>query len=288
MLTLIVNPTAGTGYAQKVAAQLEAALQKRGVSHELIFTEHPGHATELAQAAAQRSDCEAVLSVGGDGTAYEVACGLLHTQKPLGMIPAGTGNDFIKTTGTPKDPMAALDFILTHKPRPVDIGRLNDRMFLNVCGTGFDVMVLDFAESAKKYARGLFPYMIGLIRAIFHYAPVHVQLEIDGKPMEQDALVCTIANGRFIGGGIPICPSADPGDGLLDLLVVQNVPRRRIVRYLPALMSGKLLTLPISKHLRCKKIKLVAPGMRLNVDGEIFTMDEADFAVLPGQLMLYW
>ena len=288
MLTLIVNPTAGTGYAQKVAAQLEAALQKRGVSHELIFTEHPGHATELAQAAAQRSDCEAVLSVGGDGTAYEVACGLLHTQKPLGMIPAGTGNDFIKTTGTPKDPMAALDFILTHKPRPVDIGRLNDRMFLNVCGTGFDVMVLDNAENAKKHFRGLLPYMIGLLRAIFHYHPVHVCLQVDGQSMEKDVLVGTIANGRYIGGGIPICPAAEPGDGLLDLLVVDDVPRRRIPRYLPALMGGKLLTLPIAKHVRCREITLRSPSMRLNVDGEIFTMDEADFAILPGALLLYW
>ncbi len=288
MLTLIVNPTAGNGYAQKVAEQLRTELEKRGVPHRFCYTERPGHATELAQQAAAQEDCTAVLSVGGDGTAYEVACGLMNTGKPLGMIPAGTGNDFIKTTKTPKDPLEALTFILEHTARPIDIGRLNDRMFLNVCGTGFDVMVLDFAESAKKYARGLLPYMIGLIRAIFHYVPVHVQLEIDGKPMEQDALVCTIANGRFIGGGIPICPAADPGDGLLDLLIVQNVPRRRIVRYLPALMSGKLLTLPISKHLRCKKIKLVSPGMRLNVDGEIFTMGEADFAVLPGRLMLYW
>ena len=288
MLTLIVNPTAGSGYARKVAPQLHTALEERGIDHEMVYTQYPGHATKLALQAAQRSDCEAVLAVGGDGTAYEVACGLMNTGKALGMIPAGTGNDFIKTIGTPAKPLAALAFILDHKPRPVDIGRLNQRMFLNVCGTGFDVTVLDYAQAAKKYARGLLPYLIGLIRAIFHYQPVQVRVSADGHRMEQAVLVCSIANGRFIGGGIPICPAADPGDGWLDLVTVDNVPRRRIPRYLPTLLLGRILRIPASHHLRCKKIVLDAPGMRLNVDGEILSMDHAEFSILPGQLLLYW
>ena len=81
MLTLIVNPTAGNGYAQKVAEQLRTELEKRGVPHRFCYTERPGHATELAQQAAAQEDCTAVLSVGGDGTAYEVACGLMNTGK---------------------------------------------------------------------------------------------------------------------------------------------------------------------------------------------------------------
>ena len=117
----------------------------------------------------------------------------------------------------------SLDFILSHAPRPVDIGRLNDRMFLNVCGTGFDVTVLEYEKAAKRYVRGLLPYLVGLIRAIFHYRPVRLHLVADGQTIQQELLVWAISNGRYIGGGIPICPVADPGDGWLDLVTVDNV-----------------------------------------------------------------
>ena len=103
MLTFIVNPAAGSGYALKIEAQLKAALEQRGIQAEFLRTEQPGHATQLSHAAAQRESCSGVVAVGGDGTAYEVACGLMGTSVPLGIIPAGTGNDFIKTVGIPKN-----------------------------------------------------------------------------------------------------------------------------------------------------------------------------------------
>lgn len=288
MLTFIVNPKAGNGLALRVEALLRQTLERQGIRHRLLRTERPGHATDLARRAAAQKGCDGVVSVGGDGTAYEVACGLLDSGVPLGIIPAGTGNDFIKTIKTPAKPLDALNFILTHPARPVDVGRLNDRLFLNVCGTGFDVQVLDGTLAAKKYVRGILPYLVGLFRAIFHYKPVHVALSVDDRELEQDALVCSIANGRYIGGGIPICPEAKPDDGLLDLVIVENKPKRLIPLYLPGLLLGRVLRFKITSHVRCRKIRLVSPGMRVNVDGEIFPMDEADFAALPGKLLLYW
>lgn len=288
MITFIVNPTAGNGYALKVETKLREEMARRGLEARYEHTKCPGHATLLAREAARLEDCGAVVSVGGDGTAFEVACGLAGGSVPMGIVPAGTGNDFIKTTGTPREPVAALAYILSGTPRPVDIGGLNDRLFLNVCGTGFDVTVLDYTLAAKKYVRGLLPYMIGLIRAIFHYQPVHVRCTADGATWEDDVLVCSVANGRYIGGGIPICPAAEPDDGLLDLVVVENVPRHRIPRFLPGLMMGKVLGFGITRHVRCRKVEILSPGMRLNVDGEIFPMDQARFTILPGTLMLYW
>ena len=181
LLTLIVNPTAGNGYALKMEEPIRQELEKRGVAHTILRTEYPGHATVLARRAAQEADCTGVVSVGGDGTAFEVACGLMGTDAPLGVIPAGTGNDFVKTVGIPRKPMAALEKILSGAPRPVDVGSMNDRLFLNVCGTGFDVTVLDYTVEAKKYVRGILPYLVGLVRAIAHYKPVHVRMEADGQ-----------------------------------------------------------------------------------------------------------
>lgn len=288
MLTFIVNPAAGHGYAAKIVKEITSVLQEQHEPWEILYTEYPGHATELARVAAGKEGCKAVIAVGGDGTDYETACGLMDSDVPMGIIPAGTGNDFIKTIGIPRKPVDALRFILNGKPRKVDIGRMNDRMFLNVCGTGFDVTVLDYTLAAKKYARGILPYLIGLVRGIFHHKGVQVKLTVDGKTIEKDVLVCSIANGRFIGGGIPICPEATADDGLLDVVVVNNKPRWMIPFYLPGLMLGKILRFPFTSHVRCSEVSLVSPGMRLNVDGEVFSMDQADFAVLPGKLNLYW
>lgn len=288
MLTFIVNPQAGSGYALKTEAQLKAELARREIESRFVRTDAPGHATALAHDAALKPDCTGVVAVGGDGTAFEVACGLMNTEVPLGIIPAGTGNDFIKTVGIPKKPLAALEVILSGRARPVDVGSLNDRLFLNVCGTGFDVTVLDYTLAAKKYARGILPYLIGLVRGIAHYKPVHVRFTADGKTEERDVLICSVANGRFIGGGIPICPDAAPDDGLLDLVVVENKPRWMIPFFVPSLLMGRVLKFSFTTHKRCSSVEILSKGMRLNVDGEILPMDQAFFHVQQGALALFW
>lgn len=287
MLTLIVNPAAGSGFALRMKEKLEEVLAANHVPHKILHTAGPGDATRLAHKAAAEPDCTGVVAVGGDGTCCETACGLLGTGVPLGIIPAGTGNDFIKSVHLPKDPMAALDIILKGNSQPIDVGRLNDRMFMNVCGTGFDVQTLEFTQKAKKYARGILPYMIGLLRAIFSFRPVHVSFTVDGVTQERDVLLCSIANGKYIGGGIPVCPSAQPDDGLLDMVIVETRPRWKIPFYLPGLMLGRIDRFKVTTHQRCSTMRIQSKGMRLNVDGEILPMDEADFEIMQGKLLLF-
>lgn len=288
MMTFIVNPAAGNGYALKIEKMIRDEMGRRGLLYEILHTEAPGHATELARNAAGNPDCSGVIAVGGDGTAFEVACGLMDTNVPFGIIPAGTGNDFIKSVSIPKDPMKALEYVLTREARPVDVGGLNDRLFLNVCGTGFDVTVLDYTLAAKKYVRGILPYLIGLVRGIAHYAPVHVRYSVDGQTKEQDVLICSVANGRYFGGGIAICPEASADDGLFDLVVVDNKPKWMIPFYIPALLMGRVLKFPFTTHYRCREAEIYSKGMRLNIDGEIKNIDRACFTMKQGAIKLFW
>jgi len=288
MYTFIVNPAAGNGYALKIEALIRSTMEEKRLSYEIMHTEHPEHATELARKAAEGGSSRCVVAVGGDGTAYEVACGLLGTGVAMGIVPAGTGNDFIKTVGIPKKPLQALDAILNGSARPVDVGRLNNRMFLNICGTGFDVQTLEYTLAAKKYVRGILPYLIGLVRAIFSYEPVHVSFTVDGETQERDVLLCSIANGQYFGGGIPVCPDARADDGLLDMVIVETKPRWKIPFYLPGLMMGKIDRFKVTTHKRCSSMTIRSKAMKLNVDGEILNMDEAEFEILPGKLLLYW
>lgn len=287
MLQLIVNPVAGSGLAKQIGEEAAKRLSDKGIPFQLHLTDHPGHATELARQAAAEGH-ETVIAFGGDGTVTETATGLRGTKTALGIVPSGTGNDFIKTVGIPKHWDEALDFILSHPARPVDSGLVNDRFFMNVCGTGFDVMVLDLAESAKKKVRGIWPYLYGVLRAITAFKPFEMHVEIDGKPMDGKYMICSIGNGRYIGGGIPITPLADVTDGMFDVLVVDAVPRWKIPFYLPSIMMGTLYKRRPAHRYLASSVSLSSPGMRLNMDGEILPMESAKFVCETDQLLLHW
>ncbi len=288
MIDVIINPIAGNGLAKRIGAKIMEALKNREIDCEAHFTTAPGHATVLAQECARRGS-QTVLAVGGDGTAYEVASGLCHTRTSLGLIPAGTGNDFVKTIGVPKDPMQALEHILTHAPRPVDMGKMNDQLFLNVCGTGFDVSVLEYTLKAKKLVRGMLPYLYGVIRTIFSFKPVQMRIVIDQKTtLEGTYLQCSVANGRYFGGGIAISPTSQVDDGLLDVVVLRSIPNWKMFFYLPGLVMGKADTFSITSHYRCTQVQIDATDMRLNVDGEILPVDTVSFSPVKDALLVHW
>lgn len=288
MIEVIVNPSAGNGRSKRIGEQIEARLKALNIPYHLSMTEYSFHATELAKAAAANG-ASTVLSVGGDGTAFETASGLLGTSTALGIIPAGTGNDFIKSANIPKDPLAALDYALSHSPRPVDVGQLNERMFLNVCGVGFDVMVLEYSLKAKKYAQGILPYLYGVLRTIFTIKPIQITYTLDNdEKINASVLIFSVANGKFIGGGIPIAPPAAVDDGFLDVVIVKSIPRWKIPFYLPGLMMGKITQYKICKHIRCKHIFLTGTQLHINIDGEILPMNDVTFSALPSALQLHW
>lgn len=286
MLYVICNPTAGNGRARKTGEMIQKALEKKGLEYEFHWTENPGHATALAKNA-QNAGAETVLAVGGDGTAFEVARGLLGGPCALGVIPAGTGNDFIKTLGLPKRPEEALEYVLSHPAEKTDVGEINGALFLNEIGTGFDVSVLEHAAKAKRFVRGILPYFYGVLRTIVHFHSIPVTYSVDGAaPVTADAFVVGVANGGIIGGGIVIAPGARADDGLLDVVIVEKIAGRSLLPRLIGLMKGKILTFPETRHFRAVSVEFSSPGQRLNVDGEIIPAPSASIRILPGALLI--
>ena len=287
MLYLICNPTAGNGRAKHICNDIQTALTNKNIPYTCLFTSARGHATVLAAEAVSKG-AESVLAIGGDGTAYEVATALKGTNTALGIIPAGTGNDFIKTLGYPRDPIQALEHILSHPPVKTDVGSMGDRIFLNEIGTGFDVTVLEYAEKAKKYCRGLLPYLYGVIRTMFSYKPLELTYKIDDEEtVYEKALVCGVANGGIIGGGIVIAPEAKVDDGLFDVVIVRYIPRWRILPYLPKLLAGKVLTFPETIFCRAKKVTFSAPNMLVNIDGELQKLPQVTLSVAENALLIH-
>lgn len=290
MVHLIVNPTAGNGRARRVGEEMAALLARQGVPHAVSLTESAGHATRLAKDAALKG-ADTVAAVGGDGTICETARGLYGTGAALGVIPAGTGNDIIKVLEIPGKPEAALLHLLQKPARPLDAGLANDLLFLNACGTGFDACVLAYSIAAKKYARGMFPYLWGVLRAIIAYRPVALTVAVDDEPpFTKKLMLMAAANGRFIGGGMKVAPNALPDDGLLDLILLESMPNWKMPRQLIKLLTGRILDIPgISvRHCRRAAVSGAAGQILLNLDGELVPVESAAFEVLPGALMARW
>lgn len=286
MIYVICNPVAGHGRGKQTGALIEKALKEKNLPAEMHFTTKPRDAVILSREAAEKG-CELVLAIGGDGTAFEAAQGLAGMETALGVIPAGTGNDFVKTIGIPSKPLEALNHILSCPVRKTDVGMLSGRLFLNEIGTGFDVMTLDYTEKVKHLCRGILPYFYGVLQTVFRFRSIPLTYAIDdGKEITEKVFIIGAANGRQFGGGITIAPDAKVDDGLMDVIVVGHIRKRDLPARLIGLMQGKILSFPETKFFRARKLRFSTPDMRVNADGEILPLSQAEVEIMPGALLM--
>jgi YegS/Rv2252/BmrU family lipid kinase len=280
----IVNPTAGGGSCLRKFQIVETRLERMGLPYTVALTERPGHGTELArQGLAADSDCG--VAVGGDGTVRDVAQQLYHSDKPLGLLPFGTGNDLIKTLRIPVEPEAALDLLLQGKPQPIDAMMVNQKLCLNVAGFGFDVSVLQRTEQYKRTFRGGFAYILGVLHALRDLRSFSVKIETPEICLDQQVLLVSVGNGRYIGGGMMATPLADPTDGLLDVCVVDAVSRRRVITCLARFMKGSHIHMDVCRYFQTPSLTIACtPQAAVQLDGEIIEETPVRIQVLPGSL----
>lgn len=286
MLYMIVNPIAGGGRALKVAAALEEALRGRGVSWRRADTMRAGHAVQLAREAAERG-VEGIVSVGGDGTNYEIVNGVGETGVPLYFASCGTGNDFRKALGLAADPVDAFVSQLDGEAGGVDLFKVNGGYCLNVSGIGFDALVLEQTARFKWLGRGLLPYLAAVFAAIHRYRPLPLRVELDGEALEREVTIMAVANGNYLGGGMKVAPNARPDDGLLDVVIVRAVPRWQIPILLPSFVAGSFVRLPIVSVRRCRRVRVEPVGaaaVTLDLDGELLDVPSVTYQILPGAL----
>jgi diacylglycerol kinase (ATP) len=235
----ILNPRAGL----KARHALESLRSGRPTWHalDIVLTEAPGDATRLAREAAERGD-DAVIAVGGDGTVNEVAAGLVGTGTALGVVPMGSGNGLARTLGLPLRPAAALIALESAVTRRMDVGRVTDRIFLNVAGAGFDAVVgEDFhAHGRAGGRRGVLTYVRLSARRIFSYVPESWTLRAGEHRFEGRALVVAFVNGRQYGGGATLSPGGRMDDGAFEVMVIEDAPAWELLLGAPRLFLGGL------------------------------------------------
>lgn len=236
-----MNPAAGRGKVGRLSGAILKAAREGGA--KAFLTEGPGHATALAQSAPEGAR---VVAVGGDGTVHEVLRGLAGTEKVLGVVPIGSGNDFARMLGLrglawPE----ALALALSAPEEAIDLGVVNGEPFGASLGIGFDALVAKKAFAAPPFLRGMPRYLYALFGVLKDLRLPEGRVQVDGEEVYQGPLLLLAAmNGPMYGGGIPIAPMADPRDGLLSLVLARSFTRPGVVLILPRLLLGRHLSHP--------------------------------------------
>ncbi len=289
MLDFIINPIAGGKHGKKTrktVALIESLLKANNVEYRLHLTTYKRHAQKLTEVLIERGATD-IIVVGGDGTLHEVINGFSNFERVnLGLIPCGTGNDFASALNIPLNPEKALDIILKNQPKYVDFMQMPTVRGINIIGTGIDVDVLKRYNALKK--KNKLNYTTCLIKTLFNFDYTDFIADLDGEQTKHRSFIACIANGSVYGGGIPICPVADPTDNKLNFVAVSSMAKLKIIGAFLKLKRGKILTMKQATHCTCECVKIQTDKpCTVNVDGELYENIPFEVKVVSNTLKMY-
>jgi len=280
----IINPVAGKGKALTFINDIKNLFVNSGNKYTIKITERPGHATEIAREYTKKGSLR-VYSVGGDGTLNEVINGMVGSNSSLAIIPAGSGNDFIKSiVGNNFDPKDILIRTVNGKVRLADLAKVNEKYFINISSVGFDAEVVYNTNKIKKLPgiSGKLAYILGVIITLFKYNNNYLKVNIDGHCIETKSLLTAIANGRYYGGGMLPTPNAVIDDGQFDICLISEVNRFKIFRFFPRFIKGLHGNLKEVSFYKGKKVTIECDrDLAINIDGEVNKVRKASFEIIP-------
>lgn len=291
-LALVVNPAGGHGRARHLTPAIEARLSGAGLRVSTTMASSPEHAlTACSEAVAAGVD--GVVVVGGDGMAHTGLNACAGSEVPLGVIPAGTGNDFSRGVGMGTTWRDAVDAVVAGSVRTIDLAKVTgdlhrgDSAYVGcVVSTGFDEMVAARANTLP-IDLGAPSYAFAVLAELRRFRPLRYRLVIDGEPRELDAMLVAVANSGIFGGGVRIAPDYDLTDGLLDVVIVHPVPRRTLLALFPRLMTGGPYASPALERLRARTIVVDGDGLHGSADGEPLGLPPFTVTAAPGALRIF-
>ncbi len=292
---VILNPYSARWSSGRRRGLAEHALQAAGVQFDLAQTERPGHAIELA-ASAVREGYETIVSAGGDGTIGEVVTGMMQAAqgKPLpklGILALGTANDLAVNTGLPRDLLPAAKVIAAGHTRLIDVGRINDKYFLNNAGLGLEPHITMIQERMKR-VHGILRYLLAALVGISHNPQWKMYITWDDGHYSGPATIVSISNAPLTGGIFYTVPHADPFDGRLTFVHGHVPTRLKILRLLPRTMKpgkGSYVEHPDVHEYHTTKLRVTTePETAAHADGELLStsLREIEFSIYPAALPL--
>lgn len=289
-VALLANPAAGDGHAADAAARARRRFRERGIDVVSLQGATAAAAATLAAEAVADERCDALVVCGGDGLVNLAVQQQAQSGTPLGILPAGTGNDLARVLGIPNDPVAAADIVADGVHATMDLGRIRatregepcEHWFSTVGCAGFDALVSQRALQLR-WPRGGARYTAATAIELLRMRPLPARLEFaDGTVREDPVTVLSLGNTTTYGGGMRICPEADHRDGLLDLTIMGNISRSRIVRNFGKVYTGSFLGAEGLETLRTTSVHVDIPDIVLFADGDPVTRLPATFEAVAG------
>jgi diacylglycerol kinase (ATP) len=285
-VAVLVSAAAGRGRARATSAGVLAALTSAGLTPR-VLPATTGPEAEKRSAEAVADGVAAVVAVGGDGSAHAALQAVAGSPTPLGVIPAGTGNDLALALGIPRDPVAAAravaEDLVAGRSRTIDAGRTAGRWWATVLCCGFDSAVTDRANRLR-WPRGRRRYDVAVLAELARLRPRVVDVVLDGEAQTLPVTLIAVGNTCWYGGGMKVCPGADPSDGLFDVTVVGPTTRLELIRTKPLLATGAHVDHASVQVFRAARVELASPGVSTYADGEPVAPLPAVAECVPGAL----
>ena len=289
---MIINPHAGKKQGLATAKSAAEKLKEHNIDVEMLISHKQGNSITIAENL-DIKNYDGILTVGGDGTLFEVINGLLKNKQdfkiPIGQIPVGTGNSFIKDLGI-NNLEESLRVIIGGKTKAVDLGEFSyskgKHFFINLLGTGF---VSNVAYRARKYKKlGSLSYIFGVLEEVVVLKSTKIEITIDGKLFKREAVFTEICNSRYTGGDMLMAPNAKIDDGLLDIVILNKVSRRKLLSLFPLLFKGEHILDDAVEVFTGKNISLKSDKkLVLTPDGETFGETPIDVIMHPGKIEMF-
>ena len=265
-IDVVINPISGGGHGARIGAQVTEQLRRSGNLGTVISADSAEETLSQTRRVVSQGS-QGVLAVGGDGLVHLVIQALAQTGVGLGVIPAGTGNDFARALGLPlNSPERIVERVLSTPPQPVDLGLAHQHFFGAILSTGFDSMVNERAN-AMRWPRGPIRYNLAIARELPVFKPRAYSFTIDGETFSTEAMLVAVANGASYGGGMKICPQAQINDGWLDVLILKPLSKIEFLRVFPKVYAGTHVTHPAVVIRRARSVEIEADAIAY-ADGE--------------------
>lgn len=275
-IAIICNELAGVGRAIFLAERISLQLSGREILHSLFSEDWPGDFNGFTD----------VWIVGGDGTLNYFVNHYPEIKLPLVIFNGGTGNDFHWLLYGKMSFGEQLQLALSAEPKPIDLGRCNEKYFINGVGIGFEGEVAKSLTGKKKKA-GKASFMAIILRKIFSYRSQAYSIKADGLLLDaKKYLIIDACNGCRAGGGFHIAPNARADDGFFDLILIDALSSLKRLRWLPVIEKGKHINLPFIKHLQVRKVVVESSSIiQCHLDGEYYEAGKLEIEILPGKLL---
>ena len=268
MWALVINPVSGQGRGTTVGTYVAGYLNQ----HAIDFTIVTGNSSialsdHLRTFINKNPDCEGVIAVGGDGLMHIALQLVVPFQIPFTIIPAGTGNDFVRTLGWDLEAIdKQLNQVITTAPSPIDLGLVDGEWFGAILSTGFDSVVNEKANT-MSWPKGPMKYNAAIAIELPRFKPRHYEITLDDRTISTEAMLIAVANGRSYGAGMLVCPNANISDGLFDVMVLHPISKFEFMKVFPQVFAGTHISHPAVEIVRSKNVRIESKAVAYS-DGE--------------------